>query len=245
MRAHVRLNKGCAAYIDHPRYSIFEVRRTPDILDERTGRHWSTVDNPHNDNAVVGEICGISESDCRTHVRNNCVAEVRGRSRIMPDEFEAGIIITQHDNLAGEGYKRDVVMWAEAAFTCYCDLSIGLGDERSCDLGAGGVELRARPFDIPAEGSEPISIDAIAHANAQTERAIQQRRDYLLFAMHCREHRQFALIWSGYQGHCLEIPLALLLFERAAVLIVADPALTLGPRGRQRFANHGGEVSRL
>ena len=119
----------------------------------------------------------------------------------MPNKFEAGTKITQYNNLTGERHKWNIGMWAEAAFTSHCDLGIGVGRERCRDFGAGCIELRTCPVDIAAEGAEAVGIDANADADAQAKRAIQQRRDHPLLAMHGREHRRFVSVWSGRRWH--------------------------------------------
>jgi len=201
VRAHVGLYKARAAHPDHLRDGIFEVLRVADILDQRASRRRLAVDGAHDDHAVLRELRAVREGAGRTHVRYNRVAEVRGRTRMMPDQFEAGGAVGENHDLTGEREEWNVGVRTETAFAGQRHLGVGRVCERRCDLGARRIELRAGPLDVPAKGAEAVGIDDLAHPDPPAQRALKQWSDHPLLAVHRREHRRLLPVGSGRAGH--------------------------------------------
>ncbi len=192
MGPHVGLDVRGAANCDRSGNRRRQIRRSFDILFEEAIWRRRAIGTTNHDQAVFGKANAVGKLDGSFSALYRLVVKVRCQVRVVADYFQTGLAINQGHDFATQRREWKVRVRSETALACDADSSFMIVLERGRDLGAGGIELRAGAFYLPAEGSETIRIEVTGHTDIKPKSGLQKRFDDLLLAMHGRENSPFA-----------------------------------------------------
>ncbi len=202
MGAHIGLDKSGAASPDHCLNCLLQVGPITNVLQQREPGRGLMIDAADDDDPVTGKMRTFSKSHGAGHICNDCVTKVRLEAGMMADQFETADAILHYDDFARERDERNLGMRTEATFARDRHACIWRDLECCGDLGAGGIELRSRPFDVAAKRAKAICVDTWRHPYPQAEGVPQEWRNHSLLAMHGRKDRLIIIVTfcSTHQG---------------------------------------------